>query len=130
MKLKFTILLLLVSFFLQAQRNGLSDQAEISVLTIGPGKLLNDSFGHSGFRVKDRTLGIDSIYNYGTFDFEDPNFYLKFAQGKLNYRLSVNEYDDFFRYYMAQNRSVDEQILNLTHEQKQAVFAFLNFICC
>ncbi|MBT8305216.1 MAG: DUF4105 domain-containing protein, partial [Bacteroidia bacterium] len=68
----------------------LSQQAEISVLTIGPGSSLNDSFGHSAFRVKDRTKNLDIIFNYGVYDFEAENFYLKFARGKLNYIVDVS----------------------------------------
>ena len=67
-----------------SQVRSLSDQAEISVLSIGPGTSLNDAFGHSAFRVKDKGLGIDDVYNYGIYDFNTPNFYLKFAQGKLH----------------------------------------------
>jgi hypothetical protein len=126
MKLKLILpLLLAFSFFTNAQQLKLSNQAEISVLTIGPGTLLMDAFGHNGFRVRDRERMLDVVFNYGTFDFDTPNFYLKFAQGKLNYKLSHNSYDDFFQAYIAQNRSIDEQILDLTRTQKQQVFDFL-----
>ena len=47
------LLLLLAVEITSAQQNILSEQAEISVLTIGPGNSLNDAFGHSGFRIKD-----------------------------------------------------------------------------
>ena len=57
----------------------LSEKAEISVITIDPGNELNDAFGHSAFRVKDKTLGIDQVYNYGVYSFETPNFYVKFG---------------------------------------------------
>ena len=126
MKLKLLLLLLLAfSFLTNAQQLKLSNQAEISILTIGPGTLLMDAFGHNGFRVRDRERMLDVVFNYGTFDFDTPNFYLKFAQGKLNYKLSHNSYDDFFQAYIAQNRSIDEQILDLTRTQKQQVFDFL-----
>jgi len=125
MRIKLLIFfLLLCSISINAQLK-LSDQAEISVLTIGPGTLLNDAFGHNGFRVRDRERMIDEVFNYGTFDFDTPNFYLKFAQGKLNYRLEHNPYDDFFQFYIAQNRTIDEQILDLTRTQKQQIFDFL-----
>ena len=126
MKLKLLLLLLLAfSFLTNAQQLKLSNQAEISILTIGPGTLLMDAFGHNGFRVRDRERMLDVVFNYGTFDFDTPNFYLKFAQGKLNYKLSHKSYDDFFQAYIAQNRSIDEQILDLTRTQKQQVFDFL-----
>ncbi len=93
-KLLFLFLFLFIEV-INAQQNVLSEQAEISILTIGPGSSLNDSFGHSGFRVQDHIKGIDLVFNYGVYDFETPNFYTKFAQGKLNYLIGVNYYEDF-----------------------------------
>ncbi len=59
----------------------LSPEAEVSVITCGPGKNeLYASFGHSAFRVPDIANKIDRVYNYGTFDFNTPNFYMKFAR--------------------------------------------------
>lgn len=103
----------------------LSNQAEISILTIGPGEQLYDSFGHSAFRVKDPTLNIDVVYNYGTYDFNTPNFYLKFAQGKLLYQLAYNNYKPFYNYYSRQDRWIKEQVLLLTESEKQAMFDYL-----
>ncbi|ALJ04574.1 hypothetical protein APS56_05220 [Pseudalgibacter alginicilyticus] len=108
-----------------AQQNILSPEAEISVLTIGPGTSLNDSFGHSGFRVKDKVKGIDLVFNYGVYDFGAKNFYLKFAQGKLDYLIGLNYYEDFFENYIAQNRTIEEQVLNLSPEEKQVLFDYL-----
>lgn len=125
MKLKLTSLLLFLVSILQAQTVQLSNDAEISALTIAPGAYLVDSFGHNAFRIRDRQNRIDIVYNYGTYDFNTSNFYLKFARGKLNYKLTYNSYTDFFEFYMAQNRTIVEQILNLSQEQKQELFEFL-----
>ena len=108
-----------------SQQNMLSDKAEISVLTIGPGSSLNDAFGHNGFRVKDGVKGTDIVFNYGVYDFDTPNFYLKFAQGKLNYLIGVNYYEDFFNDYILQNRTIEEQVLNLSQKEKQRLFDYL-----
>lgn len=104
----------------------LSDQAEVSVLTIGPwqGELYS-AFGHSAFRVYDPQLGIDAFFNYGVFDFNQPNFYLNFARGNLNYKLDVDPYPLYRDYYVRYNRYLHEQILNLTPRQKQTVFDYL-----
>ncbi|AXP79249.1 hypothetical protein CJ739_149 [Mariniflexile rhizosphaerae] len=123
-KLLFLCLFLFVEV-ITAQQDILSEQAEISVLTIGPGALLNDSFGHNAFRVKDPVKGIDLAFNYGVYDFETPNFYLKFAQGKLNYLIGLNYYEDFFEAYISQNRSIKEQVLNLSQIEKQKLFDYL-----
>lgn len=126
MQLRF-ILLFCISllYTVNAQQKQLSSEAKISVLTIGPGSSLNDAFGHSGFRVKDQRTHIDLVFNYGIYDFTTPNFYLKFAQGKLNYLCGVNYYEDFFESYVAQNRTIREQDLNLSLEEKQRLFDYL-----
>ena len=92
---------------------------------MGPGDVLNDSFGHSAFRVIDANQNIDVVYNYGVFDFNTPNFYLKFAQGKLLYKLDRNNFTPFYNYYSKQNRWIKEQVLNLSPSEKQEVFNFL-----
>lgn len=122
-KLSFS-LLICFTFFVHAQQQYLSPKAEISVLTIGPGSSLNDAFGHSAFRVND-TTGLDVVFNYGVYDFEAPNFYLKFARGKLDYLIGANYYRDFYASYVRQNRTIDEQVLNLTSKEKQALYNFL-----
>ncbi|MDD7885161.1 DUF4105 domain-containing protein [Flavivirga sp. 57AJ16] len=108
-----------------AQKSTLSSEAEISVLTIGPGASLNDSFGHSAFRVTDRVNNIDLVFNYGVYDFEAPYFILKFAQGKLNYLIGLDHYIVFLKSYTSQNRTIKEQVLNLSEEEKQKLFDYL-----
>ncbi|MDG4714300.1 Lnb N-terminal periplasmic domain-containing protein [Winogradskyella marincola] len=125
MKIKLSLLAFLfvtVSYAFQFQ---LSDDAEASVLTFGPGNSLNDAFGHNAFRIKDKAKGIDIVYGYGQYDFDAPNFYLKFARGKLNYLISRHFYSDIFNYYSRENRTINEQVLNLSTEQKQKLFHYL-----
>jgi hypothetical protein len=59
------------------------------------------------------------------YDFNTPNFYTKFAQGKLLYKLDTGNFGPFFDYYKRQNRYVNEQQLALSEEEKQALFNFL-----
>lgn len=106
----------------------LSPKAEISVMTFGPSQeFLYTAFGHSAFRVFDPVLGIDEAYNYGVFDFDQPNFYLNFAKGNLMYRLDVSDYQQFEYVYIYFNRSVREQKLNLSPTQKQTLYDFLQW---
>lgn len=104
----------------------LSDQAEISVLTLGPwqGETFT-AFGHSAFRVHDPAHHIDAAFNYGVFDFDQPNFYLNFARGYNRYMLGVSNYPDFEYSYIYYNRYIHEQVLNLSQRQKQRLFDFL-----
>ena len=125
LKVKVAVIFILFSFFGFSQSPKLSPNATISMITVAPGESLNDTWGHSAIRIKDNMLGFDVVYNYGTYDFNTPNFYTKFMRGKLLYDLGVNQFHNFYRYYKQQNRSVVEQVLNLNQEQKQAYFNYL-----
>ena len=92
---------------------------------MGPGESLNDAFGHNGFRISDKNLGLDVVYGYGEYDFDAPNFYLKFAQGKLNYLISRHHFSNIYNHYSAANRTITEQVLNLSTEEKQKLFNYL-----
>ncbi len=128
MKKHILIALLLISFYAQPQSLPLTDGAQISVITCGPtpGELYA-AFGHSAIRVYDPDQQIDLAYNYGVFDFDQPNFYLNFARGYLYYKLGVYYYPHFRDYYISHNRFVHEQILELTAEQKQKIFDYLEW---
>jgi len=119
--------LVVVPDILQAQRS-LSPDATISVITCGPwqGELYS-AFGHNALRVFDPQQQINEAYNYGVFDFDQPNFYLNFTRGYLYYQLAVWDYQRFASSYIYENRFIHEQVLNLTPDQKQKVYDFLQW---
>ena len=119
------LLLLLLGFQAQAQFPTLSEDAEVSLITIGPGKYLYDCFGHSAFRIKDPALGLDRAYNYGSYDSFEEGFYVNFSMGTADYKLDARDFDRFLYVYEYQNRWVKEQVLDITSEEKQAIFNFL-----
>ena len=123
-KLLFVFILLNVTNSF-SQTYTLSPETEISVITVGPGNSLNDAFGHNAIRIKDPSSRLDVSFDYGRYDFDAPNFYLNFARGKLNYAIGAANYYDFLKFYKWQKRSVEEQILNLTQEQKQKLYEYL-----
>jgi hypothetical protein len=106
-----------------AQIDSITTPIDISIITIGPGSSLNDAFGHNAIRIQ--TASSDDVYDYGRYDFDDPNFYTNFAQGKLKYLQGKSNYFDVIYFYKGQNRSIDEQVLNLTNEEKRTFNAFL-----
>ena len=119
-----TLLVVWISFSVNAQLE-LTTESEISILTIGQGTSLNDAFGHNAIRINDPVYKFDIIFDYGRYDFDTENFYLKFAQGKLEYQMSQYNFETFFGYYQYQNRSVKEQVLNLSSVQKTAFYKLL-----
>ena len=100
---------------------------EVSLLTADPGTELYSSFGHSAIRMRELGPGgRDLVFNFGTFDFDTPNFYGKFATGKLKYMLSVATYDRFIVEYDYYKRGLREQVLDLNEEQKDFLLQHLD----
>lgn len=125
---KLVFLLLFCTGFVFGQNTGkikLSPEATFSIITCGPGSELYSTFGHNAFRLKDPTYGYDVVYNYGTFDFNTPLFYIKFAQGKLPYQLGRTNFGNFVYSYKREKRWVKEQVLNLNYDQTKKLLAFL-----
>ncbi len=103
-----------------------SSRLRISLLTCTPGEELYSTFGHSAFRVTDSNSVTDIVYNYGTFNFDDEGFYLKFIRGKLLYYVSIENFRDFKNAYQSTNRGMTEQVLQLSAAEKKTIQNFLN----
>ena len=103
----------------------LSENATISLLTCAPGDELHSLFGHTAIRVKDPAKRYDKVFNYGTFDFDTPNFMMKFIRGKLLYNVSVGDMRRFDYSYRMEKRPYVEQVFNLNPTQKEKVFSYL-----
>lgn len=100
----------------------LSNTAQVSVLTCGTGNELYSLFGHTAIRISDATQNLDIVYNYGAFDFDTPNFVVRFSKGDLQYFVTSSTFQDFLYTYEYEQRSVFEQNLNLSAVQKQQLF--------
>ncbi|HSV11478.1 MAG TPA: DUF4105 domain-containing protein [Hanamia sp.] len=98
---------------------------QVSLLTVMPGEELYSTFGHSALRITDTVTHQDIVYNYGTFNFDDPDFYTKFVRGKLLYYLSTDDFQSFVAENQQDNRGITEQILNLSCEQKRNIIGLL-----
>ncbi len=116
-------LCMLMTCGLSAQR--LSEQATISLLTCTPGEELYAHYGHTALRVCDPENDLDEVFNYGIFDFNTEHFYWKFVRGETWYELGAAPMWWFMREYDEEQRPVYEQVLNLTAEQRQAIWRAL-----
>lgn len=125
MRKLFFVILSTLCLSVHSQNLSLTNNAEISVITCGPGTELYTAFGHSAFRVRDTSLGLDRIYNYGTFDFDQPNFYGNFAKGNLLYFLNATETSRFLRVYYYEKRWVKGQVLDLIPTDTQKLYDYL-----
>ncbi len=128
MKIVYLIILYYLFLFILPKHSHafqLNPQAEISLLTCSPGNEVYSVYGHSAIRVKDVTRDFDLVFNYGLFDFSAPSFLYRFAKGHTDYFLGVKEFSNFVEEYIADRRSIYEQVLNLVQDEKQQLFDFL-----
>jgi hypothetical protein len=102
-----------------------SSTSRVSLLTCGPGSDIYTIYGHSAIRIWDIKYGYDVVFNYGTFDFKQPNFLLKFVRGKLPYYLSASDVSAFLRSYKRENRLVVENEFFLDSLEKQSFIQFI-----
>ncbi|WP_423998484.1 DUF4105 domain-containing protein [Maribacter sp. IgM3_T14_3] len=119
------LILLFTAFWGYSQNAQLSPLSKISLLTVGTGEDLAAKFGHSAIRLQDPTLGIDEVYGYGNYDFDDPNFYLNFTRGKLSYTISRIPFKYFDYSYQQEKRWIREQVLDINLEQRNDIVTFL-----
>ena len=125
-KIVLFILLLSTTSYSFGQSIELSKNTQVSVITCGTGNESYSLFGHTAIRVRDTINGIDVVYNYGAFDFNTPNFVMKFIKGDLQYFAVAHSYPDFINQYQYERRSVYEQELNMPFPLKQKLFDNLN----
>lgn len=108
---------------IQAQQ--LSQEATISILTCNPGEEVYTMYGHTAIRINDPEQNLDLVFNYGVFSFESPNFLYRFAKGQTDYTMHGQKFSSFLPEYQGEKRSVYEQVLNLTVEEKNKLFQAL-----
>jgi hypothetical protein len=91
---------------------------QISILTCAPGEDVYTAWGHTAIRIIDSAKQTDIVYNFGTFDFNTPNFLVEFVKGNLNYFLSADYFQNFIAEYQYYGRSIKEQVLILSDADK------------
>jgi len=98
---------------------------EVSLLTIGPGPIFWERFGHNAIVIRDHEAGIEVAFNYGIFDFEQDDFLTNFARGNMRYRIAADRLSDDIEMYREESRSITEQRLDFTPEQAATLRDFL-----
>jgi hypothetical protein len=101
------------------------ESLEVSLVTVGPGEVYWQRFGHNALRVRDAASGAEALYNYGIFDFAEENFFLRFLRGEMTYELAARRPADDLGQYRAEGRQVIEQALNLSPTQRLELARYL-----
>ena len=114
-------ILLLFGIFTSSQliaQDSTKGALQISILTCAPGEDVYTAWGHTAIRIIDSAKQTDVVYNFGTFDFNIPNFLVEFVKGNLNYFLSADNFQNFILEYQYYGRSIKEQVLILSDADK------------
>jgi hypothetical protein len=97
------------------------DRYSVFLVTMGQGEDLFARFGHIALLVDDHRERTRKVYNFGTFDFQDPELQIEYARGYLEYWLSVHGWAPLVRFYRQRDREVIVRGLNLTIEQEREI---------
>jgi hypothetical protein len=104
------------------------DQVDFYLHTIDVGEMVYDNFGHTALRVHDKVKGTDVMFNWGLFDFGEPlAFSFQFFKGLLKYKLGVYPHRVGLQVYKAEERTVWEDKMNLSREQKVTLWERLRW---
>ncbi|HUQ83132.1 MAG TPA: DUF4105 domain-containing protein [Gemmatimonadaceae bacterium] len=97
----------------------------VYLMTMGTGDQVWERFGHNAIRIVDASRGTDSVYNWGTFDFHQPNFLRRFMTGNTLYWMQGDGMEETMATYRYLNRSVWVQELDLTPAERAAFRDFI-----
>jgi hypothetical protein len=104
-----------------AETKSRGDYLTVKIIVIGPGDELYFWWGHLGLIIEDELSGTSKFYDYGVFSFDNKNFFLNFAFGRLLYTSTASNTGDILRRYIETNRDITVYTLNLSAKQKESI---------
>jgi len=97
----------------------------VKLVTIGPADPIYTWWGHSALIVEDIRFNISRFYNYGLFSFDQENFFLNFAMGRLWFQVGSSDAERELAYYRYLDRTIHIQTLNLLPHKRLEMAQFL-----
>lgn len=85
----------------------------VGVVTMQPGEIFWERFGHNAIVVADVQSGSAVSYNFGFFDLDEPDFVGRFIRGDMRYRLVALPFEQDMVTYRQEGRGVSIQWLDL-----------------
>ena len=98
---------------------------EVELVTYGPGRVYWERFGHDAIILRDTRSGEAVSFNYGVFDFDTRDFFLKFIRGHLLYSMDAEYAGPEIASYIAAGRAVRIERLALSAAQASTLRDFL-----
>lgn len=134
---KALMILMTVLLWLPLMGQSQQDSLVVSLLTCAPGPEVYELCGHEAIRIRNAEAalpasklageyaGLDSVWNFGTFDFAQPNFLYRFVKGETDYMVAACPTWLFLSEYNVQGRHVTEQELNLNQAEAHRLLGML-----
>lgn len=97
----------------------------VKLVTIGPADPIYTWWGHSALIIEDIRFNISRFYNYGLFSFDQENFILNFAMGRLWFQVGASDAERELAYYRYLDRAIRIQTLNLLPQKRLEMAQFL-----
>lgn len=107
----------------ETRANGLS----VTLITYGVGQEVWERFGHNALWIHDEQSGRDVAYNWGLFDFDQPDFLERFLTGDTKYWMAGEDPITMLAAYHDLGRPITLQTLNLTPAQAAALRDFVEW---
>lgn len=100
------------------------DSLTVGFVTCAPGPEIFELYGHEAVRVSGRIDGkpIDTVFNYGLFDFTSPGFVYRFVKGETDYFSAAEPTELFLYSYINRGSKVSERILPLTQPEAMELY--------
>ena len=111
----------LLALVLMLLASGANAAPHIGVVTMGPGDIFWERFGHDALVVDDGTPGGQTSYNFGFFDLAEDGFIGRFVRGEMQYMLVALPLEEDLRYYRDVGRGATLQWLDLDPAEARAL---------
>ena len=121
------VLLALLGFTLVtalAAQSGRGDDLTVKIAVMGTGDELYFWWGHIALVIDNARTGESRFYDYGLFSFNNDNFFVNFALGRLWYSSGVSAAAGNIATYVNTNRDIVLYTLDLPPENRERVRRF------
>ncbi|MCD9086482.1 DUF4105 domain-containing protein [Stenotrophomonas sp. SY1] len=116
---------MLLSTGIAAAQTAAADDARpaprVGVVTMQPGEIFFERFGHDALVVVDPVSGQATSYNFGYFDPSEPDFIGNFVRGRMMYYLVALPLEEDLAQYSDAGRGASIQWLDLPPAQARAL---------
>jgi hypothetical protein len=102
-------------------------ELSVTVITFSPGEEVWERFGHNALWIHDARAGTDIAWNWGLFDFAQPDFLQRFLSGDTKYWMDGEDAYRMIAAYREMGRTITLQRLDLTPAQAAALRDFVRW---